>query len=98
MEKSKRQEARELAQRNKMAIKALERRIQVIAFDANLWDRGMITDENVMPHARLYSQEKKQLLEKIEELKGESPPATVKKGFRSTTGQMGFAEMLDVDQ
>ena len=51
---------------NKLAIEALRKQIQRIAFDANLWDRG-IAD---YPHAEHCSQKRKQLQAAIAELEG----------------------------
>ena len=50
-----------------LAVKTLRRRMRQIAFDANLYDRGMVT-EDMMPHAKAYSNERKRLLKEIERL------------------------------
>ena len=54
---------------NKLAIEALRKQIQKIAFDANLFDRGMAD----YPYAEECSRKKKKLLEAIAELGGGRP-------------------------
>ncbi len=49
---------------NQLAIDALRKEVQRIAFDANCFDRGLVDT----PHAEKCSKLKKKLLRKIEEL------------------------------
>lgn len=52
------------------AIRCMRLRLKVIAFDANLWDRGMVPTEETMPHAKSYSEERKRILAEIKLLEG----------------------------
>jgi len=54
---------------NKLAIEALQKQIQKIAFDANLWDRKIAN----YPHAEHCSEKKKEMLAEIERLKNNQP-------------------------
>jgi len=51
----------------KLSIWALRKEIQKIAFDANLWDRGVA----VYPYAEICSKRRKELLKEIERLEKE---------------------------
>lgn len=56
---------------NSIAIEALRKQIQVIAFDANLFDLGIITDN---PHQQACSKKRKQLNAEIIRLGGTVKP------------------------
>jgi len=63
-----------ISKTNQAAIEALRRQIQPIAFDANIYDRGI----GDYPHAENCSNKRKALLAAIVELQG-MPATTVKK-------------------
>lgn len=70
---------------NKIAIEAIKTKIQRIAFDANLFDRG-IAD---YPYAERCSKEKKKLMAAIEKLEGRK---IAKPSAKVDTLQLRFLE------
>lgn len=57
-----------MSKKYKIAVEALKKQIQKIAFDANLWDMGLAD----YPYAEKCSKKKKELLSVIEELNNDT--------------------------
>lgn len=81
---------------NNIAIEAIRKQIQVIAFDANLYDLGIITDN---PHQLACSRKRKKLNAEIVRLGGTIKPLPFQSGVvkvskkESSGNQMSMFEV-----